>query len=230
VLQNTKIDDSAQVVNVGKEENLDATLNELLEDTGVVKRFKDISMSGRIPIRDRRVEGLWCWEQRILENSWVAGLVEGQDVDVVALVFLDDVLGIIVSVEGVHENEWDVDIICAVEVFDLSNRQIEEGHAIADFDNGFGTNATHGCTKTTVELEHSKLVQETNRFGVGELVVVNNLRSRRWGNTLPVTTNNLVPYICVCTNSIAHSVFPLALSFKYLRKSAKKLSISVSKS
>lgn len=154
-------------------------------------------MSGRIPIRNGRVVRLWCWEQRILENSGVSRLVEGQDIDVVALVFLDDILGIIVGVEGVHENKWDVDVVCAVKVFDLSDGKIKEGHAITDFDNGLGANTAHGCTKTTVELENSKLAQETDRFGVSELVVVNNLFRRRWGNTLPVTNSKLALGPCV---------------------------------
>jgi hypothetical protein len=187
VLQDAEINNSTQVVNVGKEENLDTSLNELIKDTRVIQRLEDVSVSGRVPIRDGRIVGLWCWKQRILENSRVSGLVEGHDIDVVPLVFLDDVLSIIVGVERVHENEWDVDIICAVEVFDLSDGKIEEGHAITDFDNGLGTNATHGCAKTTVELQDSKLVQETDRLRVGEFVVVNNLLRGRWGNTLPIT-------------------------------------------
>jgi hypothetical protein len=117
-------------------------------------------------------------------------LVEGQDIDVVSLVFLDDVLGVIVRVEGVHENEGNIDVVCAVEVFNLSDGEIEEGHAITDFDNGLGTNAAHGCSKTTIELEDSKLAQETDRLGISELVVVNDLIRRRRGNTLPITTSN----------------------------------------
>jgi hypothetical protein len=63
VLQNAEINNSTQVVNVGKEQNLDTAINELLKDTGVVQGFENISVSGRIPIGDRRVKGLWCWEQ-----------------------------------------------------------------------------------------------------------------------------------------------------------------------
>jgi len=156
-------------------------------------------------------------------------LVECQDIDIVALVFLDDVLGVIIRVEGVHKNEWDVDIICAVEVFDLSDRQIEEGHAVTDFDDGFGTNAAHGCTETSIELENGKFVQEPDRFRIGKVVIVDNLVWCRWCNTLPITANYQSKPSRIIFGE-AYSVFPLALSFKYLRKRAKKLSISVSKS
>jgi hypothetical protein len=121
-----------------------------------------------------------------------------------------------------------IDIICAVEVLDLPDREIEEGHAVTDFDDGLGTNAAHGCTKTTIELENGKLVQETDRFRVGKLVVVNNLVWCRWCNTLPITANYQSKVHIIFGE--AYSVFPFALSFKYLRKRAKKLSISVSKS
>jgi hypothetical protein len=43
------------------------------------------------------------------------GLVEGEDVDVVTLVLLDDVGRVLVGVEGVHEHEGDVDVVRAVE-------------------------------------------------------------------------------------------------------------------
>ena len=104
-----------------------------------------------------------------------------------ALVLLDDILGIVVGVEGVHQDEWNIDIICAVEVFDLPDREIEEGHAITDFDHRFGTNTTHRSTETAIELENSKLVQEPDRLGIGKVVVVNNLVWCRWCNALPIT-------------------------------------------
>ena len=126
VLQDAEINNGAQVVDIGKEEDLDASLNKLLKNTRVVERFEDISVSRRIPIRDGRFERLWCWEQRVFKNPGIPRLVEGHDVDVVALVFLDDVLGVIVGIEGVHENKGNIDVVGAVEVFDLSNGKIEE--------------------------------------------------------------------------------------------------------
>jgi len=134
VLQDAKINDSTQVINVGEEDNLNSTLKELVEDARVVQGFEDIAVSWRVPVRDGRLEGLRCGEEGVLQDSGVSGLVEGHDINVMTLVFLDDVLGVVVCVEGVHENERDVDIVCAVEVLNLSDRQIEERHAITDLD------------------------------------------------------------------------------------------------
>jgi hypothetical protein len=55
------------------------------------------------------------------------GLVEGEDVDVVTLVLLDDVGRVLVGVEGVHEHEGDVDVVRAVEELDLTDGQVEGG-------------------------------------------------------------------------------------------------------
>ena len=106
-----------------------------------------------------------------------------------ALIFLDDVLGIIVGVERVHQDEWYVNIIGAVEILDLSDGQIQEGHAIANFDDRLRTHATHRCTEATVELENSELAEESDRLGVGELIVVNNLVLCWWGNAVPIPMN-----------------------------------------
>jgi hypothetical protein len=42
-------------------------------------------------------------------------LVEGEDVDVVALVLLDDALGVVFGVERIHEDKWDIAAVRAVE-------------------------------------------------------------------------------------------------------------------
>ena len=187
VLQNTQINDTAQVVNVGQEDNLDTTLEQLVEDTRVVEGLENVTMAGRVPLRDGGVEVLGDGEERVLVDSGVSGLVEGEDVDVVALILLDDGSGIVVGVEGVHEEERDVDVISAVEVLNLANGEIEEGHAITDLNDGLGTDASHGGTKTTVQLEDSKLVKEVDRLRVGEVLVVDNLALSGRGNTVPVT-------------------------------------------
>lgn len=123
-------------------------------------------MSGGVPIRNCGIERLWGWEKRILQDSGIAGLVEGHDINVVTLVLLDDVLGVIISVEGVHEDEWHIDIISSVEVFDLADGKVQERHAITDFNDRLWSNATHRGTQATIELENSKLVQKTDRLRI----------------------------------------------------------------
>jgi hypothetical protein len=50
----------------------------------------------------------------------------------VSLVLLDDVCGVLVSVEGVHQDEGDVDVVGAVEELDLTDGQAEEGEEKED--------------------------------------------------------------------------------------------------
>lgn len=186
VLQDTEIDNSTQVISVGEEDDLNTALQQLVEDTGVVQRLEDVTVAGRIPVLQGSVKALGGRQERVLEDTGVARLVEGNDVDIVTLVLLDDRLGVLVGVEGVHENKGDIDVVRAVEVLNLTDRQIQEGHALTDLNDGLGTDATHGGTQTTVELEHSQLVQELDGGGVSQFVVVDDLVRLRRSNAVPV--------------------------------------------
>ena len=186
VLEDVEVDDSAEVVGVGEEDNLNTTLEELVKDARVVERLEDVTVSGRVPVGDLRVGVLGGGEERVLEDTGELGLVEGEDVDVVALVLLDDVGGVLVGVEGVHQDEGNVDIVGAVEVLDLTDGKVEEGHAIADLNDGLGTDAAHGGTETTVKLEDGELVKELNRLGVAKAVVVDDLLGLGGRDLLPV--------------------------------------------
>jgi hypothetical protein len=192
VLEDAEIHNGAQVVDVGQENNLNATLQQLVKDARVVQRLENVTVSGGVPLGDGRVEGLGDRQQRVLVDSGVSGLVEGENVHVVALVLLDDGSGIIVGVERVHQEEGNVDVVCAVEVLDLADRQVEEGHAVTDLNDGLGSNTTHGSTKTSVELEDGELAQELNRLGVGEVLVVDDLALGGRGNAVPVAVASLL--------------------------------------
>ena len=186
VLENVEIDDGTQVVGVGEEDNFDTTLEQFVEDARVVERLEHVTVSWWVPVGDLRVGRLGSGEKRVLENTGVLGLVEGHNVNVVTLVFLDDVGSVGVGVEGVHEDERHIDIICAVEVLNLSDRQIEEGHAVTDFDDGLGANTTHGGTETSIKLEDGELVEEIDRLGVSEVAVVDNLLFLWWCDARPL--------------------------------------------
>lgn len=108
-----------------------------------------------------------------------------------ALVLLDDGSGIIVGVERVHQDEGNVDVVCAVEVLDLADRQVEEGHAVTDLNDGLGSNAAHRGTETSVELEDGELAQELNGLSVGEVLVVDDLALGGRGNAVPVAMTPL---------------------------------------
>lgn len=92
-----------------------------------------------------------------------------------AFVLLDNGGSVFVGVEAVHQNEGNIDVVCSVEVFDLSDREIEERHAISDLDDGLGTNATHGRTKATIKLDNSELVEILDSITVWKLVIVDHL-------------------------------------------------------
>jgi hypothetical protein len=231
VLQDAEINNGAQVVDVGQEDNLDTSLQKLVENARVVQRLENITVARGVPLVDGRVVVLRDGQERVLVDSGVSGLVEGKDVDVVALVLLDDGSSVVICVERVHKDEGNVNVVCAVEVLDLSHRKVEEGHAITDLNDGLGTNTTHGGSQTTVELENSQLVEELDRLGVGKILVVDDLTLSGRGNAIPVSiilsANCRSWYI---SWKEAYTALPLALSLRYRRNRAKKLSISVSKS
>ena len=102
------------------------------------------------------------------------------------LVLLDDVGRIRIGVEGVHEDKGYVDIVGAVEVLDLPYGQVEEGHAVADLDDGLWTNAAHGGAKTAIEFDNGKFVQIFDGLGVWQRVVLDDLVGL-WGcNAVPL--------------------------------------------
>lgn len=79
-------------------------------------------MSWWVPSSLVRVLRLGNGKEGLLVNSRVSGLIKGEDVDVVVLVFLDDSCSVLVGVERVHEDEWDIDIVLGVEVLTNQSR------------------------------------------------------------------------------------------------------------
>lgn len=77
-------------------------------------------MSGWVPICFVAGSFPRTREQALLVHTGVSRLVKGEDVDVVVLVFLDDTGGIVIGVEGVHEDEGDVDVVLGVQVLVVS--------------------------------------------------------------------------------------------------------------
>ena len=80
------------------------------------------------------VEVLGYGQQRLLVNSWIARLIEGQDAHLQARVLFDDLVCLLVGVERVHENEGDVGIVLLVQGLDLLHSQVQEGLVFADRD------------------------------------------------------------------------------------------------
>jgi hypothetical protein len=186
VLQDLEIDHGTEVVRVGEEDYLNTPLDQFVENARVVQRLENVTVTGRVPVGDLRSGRLGGGEKRVLEDTGVFGLVEGHNVNVVALVLLDDVGSVRVRVERVHQHKGHIDAVGAVEVLDLSDRKVEEGHAVTDLDDRLGTNTTHGRTKTTVELEDGELVEIFDRLLLGKVIVSDNLLRLGGSNARPL--------------------------------------------
>jgi hypothetical protein len=141
----------------------------------------------RVPVGlvTRRVRG--AREEALLVDTGVSRLVEGQNGNVVVLVFLNNAGSVVVRVERVHEDEGHVDPVLRVEVLDLAHRQVEEGHVVADFNDRLGTDTAHGGAETAVELEHGELVED-GRVDRGEGLVREELLGVGGVDGLPVAS------------------------------------------
>ncbi|GAO50234.1 hypothetical protein G7K_4366-t1 [Saitoella complicata NRRL Y-17804] len=114
--KDVQVNNSTQVVNVGNEQDLLTLGNEGVQQARVGKGLEDVTVTGGVPLVDSGVVGAGNGEVGFAVDAGVAGLVEGEDIDVVTLVLLDDASGVVVSVERVHENERNVGIVLPVQV------------------------------------------------------------------------------------------------------------------
>ena len=95
---------------------------------GVVK----ISVTGGVPVLLVVVGAAGAWEECLLEDSWVSRLVEGGDTKLLVGILFDDSEGVLVGVERSHENEGNIHLVGGVQVFNLTDGQVEECHVIFD--------------------------------------------------------------------------------------------------
>ena len=77
-----------------------------------------------------------------LVDTGVTRLVEGGDADLLVGVFLDDTEGIVMGVERSHEDEGNIDTMGGVEVLNLTDGEIEEGHIVLYLESTLGTGHT----------------------------------------------------------------------------------------
>lgn len=186
VLEDAEIHNGTQVIDVGNKDDLLALGDQLVKHTRVVQRLEQISVTGRVPGINSVIKALGDGQVGVLEDSGEPGLVEGLDVDLVALVLLDDGLGVVVGVERVHQNEGHVHVVLSVEVLNLSDREIEERLAVSHLNDGLGADTAHGGTETTVELEDSQLVEELGAHVLVNVLVVHDLLGLRGLDSVPV--------------------------------------------
>lgn len=92
----------------------------------------EISVAGWVPVLLIVVSTMRAREKSLLKDSWIPGLVEGGDTKLLVRILLDDSDGILVGVERSHEDEGNVHLVSGVQMFDLTNGQVEESHIILD--------------------------------------------------------------------------------------------------
>jgi hypothetical protein len=149
-------------------------------------------------------------------------------------ILLDDACRVFVRVERVHEDKGNIDTVSRVEVLDLAHSEVEEGHAVADFDGALWPDTAHCRPETAVKLEHSELVQDGRVLRCRQRRVRHDLLGRRRRDAIPFAVRRSrasVPGAIADQQETRkrYSLWPFALSVRYLLKSRKNECISASK-
>lgn len=188
VVQDVQVHGGPQVVDVGHEDVLLALRDQLLQQARVVEAGVDVPVARRVPgLADlaARRHVLGDGEQRVLVDPRVPALVEGVDLHPVVFVLLQDLLRVLVRVEGVHEDERHVGVEGFVQMLkeknarslphfsqemvaspslmrlhlDLLHRQVQEGVLAAHADQALGALAAHAGPQAAVQFDHGQLVE-----------------------------------------------------------------------
>ena len=134
---------STQIIRVGDKEVFLSLGNELVEDTRVEEGIVKITVTRGVPVLLVVIGALWTGKEGVFEDTGIAGLIEGGNTELLVCILFDDAEGVLMGIEGGHENERDVDAVGGVEMLDLTDGEIKEGHVVLDFE---GTLCTgHSC-------------------------------------------------------------------------------------
>ena len=85
------------------------------------QRIVQIPVTRRVPVLLVIISPLRARQQRLLKDTWVPRLIECSDAELLVCVLLDDTKGVVVCVEGRHENQGYVDLVGGVKVLDLAD-------------------------------------------------------------------------------------------------------------
>ena len=108
MLKDIHIDDSSEIVDITDENVFLATSDQRIKGSTVCEGIKDIAVSGRIPRLDRGIVFTRNREEGFFDDSGESRLIESENVNIVALIFLNDALGVVFSVERVHQDKRDI--------------------------------------------------------------------------------------------------------------------------
>jgi hypothetical protein len=116
VLEDVQIDDRAEIVNVADKDNFLAASDQGVESPTIGESIEDITVSGRIPGFNGAVIRAGDGEEGVFDDSGETRLIEGENVNVVTLVLLNDALSVVFGVERIHQDEGDIATVRAIQV------------------------------------------------------------------------------------------------------------------
>ena len=128
-----------QVVGIGDEEVFLSIGKQLIKNTRMMDSIVKIAVTGRVPVLLVVIGTFWARKKSFLVDTRIARLIESGDANLLVGVLLDDTEGIVMGIEGRHEDEGDIDTMGSVEVLDLTDSKIEEGHVILYLEGTLGT-------------------------------------------------------------------------------------------
>jgi len=132
-----------KVIRVRNEQVLFSISDQLIEDTGVQQGVVKISVTRRVPVLLVIVGTAGAWEECLLEDPWVSGLVEGGDAKLLIGILFDDSESVLVGVERSHENEGNIHLVGGVQMLNLTDGQVEECHVVFDLQSALSAGHTY---------------------------------------------------------------------------------------
>lgn len=203
MLVDVQVNHSSQVVNVRDKHILLAHGKKAVKQTGVVHGIEEVTVAWWVPqiLVGRRAAG--AGKKTVPVNTRVARLVERHNLHVMVRVLLNDTRRIVVRVERVHQDEWYVHIIRAIQVLNLTHGHIEERHTLAYFNHTLWARAAHCRAKTAIKLQHSQLVQDGWVRRLRQRRVRRHLFWCRRLDLVPVTERNMCVSICIVKRTVS---------------------------
>jgi len=186
VLKDALVDNCSQVVGVGHKQVLLALSQKLVEHTRVQEGVVQVTVTRGVPVLLVVIGLLWAGEEGLLVDPGIPRLVESRDAELLVGILLDNAESIFVGVERGHKNQRHIDAASGVEVLDLADSEIQEGHVILDLERALCAGHTHRGTETTIDLEDRELVEILGVRGLGQLSIRDNLFLRWRLDEVPV--------------------------------------------